>query len=154
PAPRRHRCARARAWRETVGVEPAGRRRSVRPATACRSACRYRSRRTVHYLGGKSAARAGTRRCFHLARRSKCRCARVAGPWEPLRTLLAGVARGRPGGGPFRSLPAVCWRSRSHQCIDGCRMMLARGLIIAVVVVTLDQLSKAAVLAFFAERIV
>jgi signal peptidase II len=32
--------------------------------------------------------------------------------------------------------------------------MLARGLIIAVVVVILDQLSKAAVLAFFAERVV
>src|SRR6516164_7673081 len=58
-----------------------------------------------------------------------------------MRALLEGAAGGRPGAEPHRPVPSL--RSSG-------RVMLARGLATAVVVVVLDQLTKAAILASLA----
>src|SRR5262245_27604648 len=66
--------------------------------------------------------------------------------------MLAGAARGRPGAGTPRSLLSLCrcHGSQRRRRGGGRRLMLFRGLAAAAAVVIIDQISKAAVLNYFA----
>ena len=81
----------------------------------------------------------------------------VAGAGRALRALLARAARSRAGAGPRRSMPPLRrggrFGHRSHARGEH-RVMLRRGIAVAAIVVVLDQLSKAAVLAHFADSAV